>query len=207
MPAPCPARWKGIRPARPSSVISRNRSTLRRMRSWPATGDREVQASSAQANWPAGKLRATFDSRPAAAQQRPDPAARAPRSCQLHVRHVDRSAFAADVERHLGRRVPAARIEQCDHVFDQTRVPRIEQPIEAFSLPVESEIDSRSQRGRDLDQRMDRDPISAATLDPPNDCPRHATATRAAAGSGRDGVAVLADPGRTGRHPSPERAQ
>jgi hypothetical protein len=86
---------------------------------------------------------------------------------------VDRSALAADVERHFGGDLPTRGAQESDHPLDETRVAFVEEPVESFTLPEQSNVDPSSQGSGDRDERVQGDPVRPTTLDPPDDRPRH----------------------------------
>jgi hypothetical protein len=81
---------------------------------------------------------------------------------------IDRAALSPDVERDLCRRDPICRSQEFEHPFDEVGVTRVEQPIESFALPQESNIDARSKRRCDTHEDVDGDPVGLPALDPPD---------------------------------------
>jgi hypothetical protein len=91
-----------------------------------------------------------------------------------NARTVDRTALPAKIERDLRERRPTTPTEQFEHSFDQLRVPLIQQPIQALSLPEQADIDASAELGRDSFQGMKRDPRRVSALDTSDDRSRGA---------------------------------
>jgi len=63
-------------------------------------------------------------------------------------------------------------------MFDESGVPGIEQSVQTFALPKQSEVDPGTQHCGDALQSVHGDSVSMAALNSPNDRPRHAGAGR-----------------------------
>lgn len=87
---------------------------------------------------------------------------------------VDRASFASDIERGLRRHLPTVRPQHRHELFDEARVPCIEQPIKALAVPQQSEIHPRAQHRGNAHERVNRHPVGIPPLDPPDDRARNA---------------------------------
>jgi hypothetical protein len=67
----------------------------------------------------------------------------------VNAENVDRAPFAPDVERRFRHGLPAVLVEQRDHVFHESGMPRIEQPVQTFALPQKPQVDASAQHRGD----------------------------------------------------------
>lgn len=72
-----------------------------------------------------------------------DPGRRVPRE------EIDRTAFAADPERDLGRNVPSSETKSRRDNFDESSVFGIDQAIKGLAVPVQAQIRSSAKRAGD----------------------------------------------------------
>ena len=92
----------------------------------------------------------------------------------MESQDVDGTTLAPDIERDLGRDLPACRAQEFQGTIDEAGVPSVEQPIETFALPQQPDVDPCVQGGGDADQRVNRHTVGSSSLDAPNDRTRHA---------------------------------
>jgi hypothetical protein len=84
----------------------------------------------------------------------------------MPAQDVDGSPLTEVVEGHLDRRLPTGVRDHSNHMFDKGRMGGIEEPIEAFAVPSNANVELGRKGGADgLDIRQ-HDPIHLATLDP-----------------------------------------
>src|SRR5438552_8836614 len=78
------------------------------------------------------------------------------------------------IEGHLRRRDPAGRVEEPDDLVDDSRVTRIEEPVEPFTVPRQPTDDAGTQGRAHLVEGLDRHRRGATGLDPDDHAARHA---------------------------------
>lgn len=79
--------------------------------------------------------------------------------------HIDRTSLAPDAERHLNRTLPAKGPQASHQRVDQLSMGLVEQPIERFAVPSNSEIEVGAKRAYGIEEVSDHRPCERSCLD------------------------------------------
>lgn len=112
-------------------------------------------------------------------------------------KNVDRAAFAADRERHLGRADPPRGPKRDHDLLHQASVVGIQQPVEGFSVEIEADGNPGTERAGDPIEGSDGQAIGTAALDASDQRLRHS-------GSAAEIDLAPASPTAQGPNPAPK---
>ncbi len=92
--------------------------------------------------------------------------------------NVDRTSFAADVERRLRHSLPARAPEECEEPLDQVGVIAIEEAVGRLALPVDADHEPRIEGSGDAFEGVEPELARPAALDASNQRLRHGGSIR-----------------------------